>query len=61
MQVFEEALKTWMERSKIERPVSPIRHLLSEEEMQILHSFVEATETLIKAYVYSLFLSFLCQ
>ncbi|KAK2140539.1 hypothetical protein LSH36_1322g00039, partial [Paralvinella palmiformis] len=47
--VFEEALKTWVEKQKIERPVSPRNHTLSEEESCILRSFVEATEALIKS------------
>ena len=48
VQVFEEALKTWSEKQKLERPVSPRQNLLTNEESAILQSFVEATEALIK-------------
>ena len=50
-QVFEEALKTWSEKQKLERPVSPRQNLLTDEESAILQSFVEATEALIKRWV----------
>ena len=50
-QVFEEALKTWSEKQKLERPVSPRQNLLTDEESAILQSFVEATEALIKRFV----------
>ncbi len=49
--VFEEALKTWSEKQKLERPVSPRQNLLTEEESSILQSFVEATEVLVKRCV----------
>ena len=48
VKVFEEALKTWSEKQKLERPVSPRQNLLTDEESAILQSFVEATEALIK-------------
>ena len=48
LQVFEEALKTWTEKQKLERPISPRPNQLSEEETNILQSFVEATQMLIK-------------
>ncbi|ELT92758.1 hypothetical protein CAPTEDRAFT_214359 [Capitella teleta] len=48
--VFEEALKTWTEKQKIELPTVSRRHdSLNETETQILQSFVEATESLIKS------------
>ncbi len=50
MQVFEEALKTWSEKQKLERPISARQNTLTEEESNILQSFVEATEVLIKRY-----------
>ena len=46
--MFEEALKAWTEKQKLERPVCPKHHVLSDAETQILHSFVDATEHLIK-------------
>ena len=46
--MFEEALKTWTEKQRIERPVSPRHHTLSDGETDILQAFVEATEVLIK-------------
>ncbi len=51
MQVFEEALKTWSEKQKLERPISARQNTLTEEESNILQSFVEATEVLIKRYL----------
>ena len=51
MQVFEEALKAWTEKQKLEKPVCPKHHVLSQAETEILHSFVEATETLIKRLI----------
>ena len=56
VKVFEEALKTWSEKQKLERPVSPRQNLLTDEESAILQSFVEATEALIKRYVGKLFI-----
>jgi len=49
-QVFEEALKTWTEKQKIERPVSPRHHSLGDDEMLVLQSFVDATEGLIRRW-----------
>ena len=46
-QSFEYALKSWSEKTKSERPGHHGLHL-SDEEANVLHSFVEATATLIK-------------
>ena len=51
LQVFEEALKVWRDKQKIETPVDAISDMLSEDETQILHSFVDATQMLIKRSV----------
>ncbi|KAI0225545.1 Diacylglycerol kinase eta [Lamellibrachia satsuma] len=47
--VFEEALKVWRDKQKIETPVDAISDMLSEDETQILHSFIDATQMLIKS------------
>lgn len=46
--VFEEALKAWTEKQKIDRPRSPRHYVLNEEEMLLLRSFILASEILIK-------------
>ena len=48
MQVFEEALKAWTDKQKLEKPVCAKHHVLSDSETHVLHSFVDATENLIK-------------
>ena len=49
-QVFEEALKTWTEKQKLEKSCGPRPYVLSEEETAILVSFTEATQALVKWY-----------
>ena len=50
LQVFEEAMKTWMEKVHLDPPSTEEHppHELSEAEISLLQSFVEATESLIK-------------
>jgi len=54
-QVFEEALKTWLERQKMTEPVTNVcqHDVLSHVENNILLDFVDAAESLIRRSVQS--------
>nr|KAG5687022.1 hypothetical protein BaRGS_016492 [Batillaria attramentaria] len=45
---FENVLKSWSEKQKVERPVSPQPSALSEDEAHVLLNFVEAAASLIR-------------
>ncbi|XP_041350490.1 diacylglycerol kinase delta-like isoform X2 [Gigantopelta aegis] len=45
---FENVLKSWSEKQKVERPVSPQPTVLSEDEANVLLNFVEAVAALIR-------------
>ncbi|XP_059151965.1 diacylglycerol kinase delta-like [Physella acuta] len=46
---FENVLKSWSEKQKTDRPVSPHPISLSEDETQVLLSFIEATSSVIRS------------
>ncbi|XP_070213170.1 diacylglycerol kinase delta-like isoform X4 [Littorina saxatilis] len=46
--MFENVLKSWSEKQKVERPVSPQPATLSEDEAHVLLNFVEAAASLIR-------------
>ena len=48
LQTFENVLKSWSEKQKLERPVSPQPSALSEDEAHVLLNFVEAAAALIR-------------
>ena len=50
-QEFEEALKSWTEKQKLEKPVHHRPNQLSDKETEILQTFVDATQLMIKKYV----------
>ena len=50
-QTFEGVLKSWSEKQKTERPLSPQTLHLTEDETQVLINFVEATSTVIRRSV----------
>ena len=48
---FETVLKSWSEKQKTERPLSPLALHLSEDEKEVLVNFSEATSQVIRRCV----------
>ena len=48
LQTFETVLKSWSEKQKLERPLSPQSPSLNQEETAALQNFVEVSSSLIK-------------